>query len=100
MQGAKPAELTLCKYYDELGRCPLVDCNFAHGLKDLAQRERDIECAITNAAVLKSALELIHLCNPPDAVQQVGPPRLPDWTCCCGAVQMSNHSAACLRNIA
>ena len=45
-QGARQEELTLCKYYKEMGRCPMIDCNFAHGKQDLAQRERELECAL------------------------------------------------------
>ena len=35
----------LCKYFTDMGRCPLVDCKFAHGEADLAQRKYEFECA-------------------------------------------------------
>lgn len=40
-QGPRPRELQLCKHYEEMGRCPLIGCIFAHGAQDLAQRELD-----------------------------------------------------------
>jgi len=45
LQGARAEELMLCKYFTEMGRCPLMDCKFAHGEEDLAQRKYEFECA-------------------------------------------------------
>ena len=41
----QPRELTLCRVFEDMGRCPLVGCEFAHGHEELAQREKEFECA-------------------------------------------------------
>ena len=32
-------------HYEEMGRCPLINCIYAHGAEDLANREINHECA-------------------------------------------------------
>ena len=43
----QPRELTLCRVFEDMGRCPLVGCEFAHGHEELAQREKEFECALS-----------------------------------------------------
>ena len=45
----------MCNYYIEMGRCPLIDCKFAHGEQDLAQRELEFQCASPCAERMRSA---------------------------------------------
>ncbi|KAL4420249.1 hypothetical protein ABPG77_003428 [Micractinium sp. CCAP 211/92] len=38
--GQRPSELRQCKTFDDCGKCWSVDCPFAHGIKDLKDREK------------------------------------------------------------